>query len=496
MLSKFLITISVLFSFSYSVMADKINSNEANPLSVIDWLSEAYAPDKKKIKLSTTLSPPLENAFFIENNTLLHKSWEDSNTEALEKLISILDYDVNPELLNLIYKVLISEMGPANDSISSESLLLIRVNKLIEFGAIEQAQTLLESANPNSSLIFERLFDLSLITYTEETTCDRFLNNPSISSDYKIRIFCLARAGNWQSAETTLHASFALNLISTENYMLLMKFLAPENVSEHVIFIPIGLPTFLQYRILEAIGEKILGETLPNSFAHFELSQNTEWKGRILASERLIRTGALPFSQLLNVYQERQLSKSGGVWERVRLINQLEKILTEGSDLKKLSAFEIANTELISVDLHGFALTHYTPILLQILKRIQKEPVDINALIKPQDLEAISMLNSLSNAEQEPTNVNNSSFFSEALTVSDHIQVLDNLTGEYINYSLRDLISQDKRGEALLLALNLLKREHYADETKIKQGLKLLLSLGYSKQAEKTALFISEVNIF
>jgi len=496
MLSKFLITIFVLFSFSHSVMADKNNSDEANPLSAIDWLSETYAHDKKQIKPSTNLSPSLESPLSIEKNELLQKSWGDSNSETLEKLISILDYDVNPKLLDLIYKILISEFGPTKGSISSESLLLARVDKLIEFGAIEQAQTLLESADPNSSLIFERWFNLSLITYTEESTCDKLLNNPSISSNYKIRIFCLARAGNWRSAETTLHASLALNLISAEDYMLLLKFLTPENLPEHVIFTPIGLPTFLQYRILEAIGEKILGETLPNSFAHFELSQNSEWKGRILASERLLRTGALPFSELLRVYQERQLSKSGGVWERVKLVDQLEKILIQGSDLKKLSAFGSANTELKSVDLHDFALAHYTPELLQAIKRIQNKRGDINELIKPEYLETTSLINSLLNTEQELAAVNNLSFSSETLTVSDHIQILDNLTGEDINYSLSNLISQNKRGEALLLALNLLKKEHYADETKIEQGLKLLLSLGYSKLADQTASFIDEENLF
>jgi hypothetical protein len=79
---------------------------------------------------------------------------------------------------------------------------------------------------------------------------------------------------------------------------------------------------------MEAIGEPLQTSTLPLAFAHADLTSNAGWKTRLEAAERLSRTGAIEPNLLLGLYTEREAAASGGVWERVRAIQALDRAIT------------------------------------------------------------------------------------------------------------------------------------------------------------------------
>jgi hypothetical protein len=54
------------------------------------------------------------------------------------------------------------------------------------------------------------------------------------------------------------------------------------------------------------------------------------WKAEIEAAERLARSGALSENRLLGIYTDRAPAASGGLWDRVALIGQLDAAITAG----------------------------------------------------------------------------------------------------------------------------------------------------------------------
>ena len=129
--------------------------------------------------------------------------------------------------------------------------------------------------------------------------------------------------------------------------MLLLHFLYPELFDGDPLPAPPRLPSPLQFRLFEAVGERIPTEQLPVAFAVADLSSTTGWKARLRAAERLAAAGALPISQLLDVYAEGEPAASGGIWERVSAVRSLMTALeTESGDLVSAaleSAWQAAN---------------------------------------------------------------------------------------------------------------------------------------------------------
>jgi hypothetical protein len=178
--------------------------------------------------------------------------------------------------------------------------------------------------------LFRRRFDVALLTGAEQTACAELRDDPAISPTYPARIFCLARTGEWHTAAVTLDTATALGLLTPEEDDLLARFLHPELEEELPPLGPPLRPTPLMFRLYEAIGEPLPTTNLPLAFAHADLSPTAGWKAQIEAAERLARAGAVAPNLLLGLYTERRASASGGVWERVRAAQALDRALADG----------------------------------------------------------------------------------------------------------------------------------------------------------------------
>ena len=84
------------------------------------------------------------------------------------------------------------------------SLLLARIDRLLEIGALEPALALLELAGPAQPELFRRWFDIGLLTGRGGPRLRGAARTPAVSPTFPARIFCLARGGDWNAAELTL----------------------------------------------------------------------------------------------------------------------------------------------------------------------------------------------------------------------------------------------------------------------------------------------------
>lgn len=255
--------------------------------------------------------------------------WLGSDATRLAGMVRAMPPLTHPALQDLFDMLLVVEADPP--PASGDTLLVARVDALLLQGALDPAQALLERAGPDTPDLFRRWFDISLLQGTEDRACATFDAKPDLTPNYPTRTFCLARGGRWYTAALTLETATALGQIDEASRDRMARFLDPD-LFEGEVSPPLPDPvTPLDFRVLEAIGEPVPTAGLPLAFAQTDLRHIIGWKAQLEAAERLARVGALPANQLLGIYSARKPAASGGVWDRVALIQALDIALTAGN---------------------------------------------------------------------------------------------------------------------------------------------------------------------
>lgn len=323
-----------------SICASSVAAQE--PLSAIDWLSRtpaiilteppvtvtATSPD---IAVTPLDAPGRDAVGLLPSQTtgLPRSLWQASQSDTLARLISQLPASLTPAMQSLLYTLLLAEANPPGDAGTSDTLLRARIDRLLDLGALEPAAALLERAGPTTPALFSKWFDVTLLMGEEDIACLALTAQPYLAPDYRARIFCTARMGDWAGAVTTLNSAKALGLLGDHEDLLLARFLDPE-LFEGTPVPPVPAdPDPLTFRLYEAIGESLSTAPLPRAFAHADLRSIAGWKAQLEAAERLTRSGAIQSNRLLGIYTARQPAASGMIWDRVDAMQRLDSAIKD-----------------------------------------------------------------------------------------------------------------------------------------------------------------------
>lgn len=326
-------------------------AQQSAPLSAIDWLEQALTqplgPSAPPRAVAPQLSPsadiapiqtrPLQQSmldstglFAATRIGLPRDLWGPSDVTQLSEAVARLSSDMMPAAQRLMLRVLVAEFAPPRLGPQDKpgTLLVARLDKLIEIGALEQATQLIEAAPVQTAALNGRAFDIALLLGEEDRACARLQGQLAGPSGEAARIFCLARQGQWQSAYAALGAARALGGLTATEAQLLTRFLEEEE--QDLTLAPPTDLTPMGWRVLEALGEPVGTSTLPVAFAHADLRGTSGWRAQIDAAERLTRTGVMQPGRLMGIYTHRRAAASGGVWYRVRAVQSLDDALDSG----------------------------------------------------------------------------------------------------------------------------------------------------------------------
>ncbi|MEM9580730.1 MAG: hypothetical protein AAF891_08585 [Pseudomonadota bacterium] len=323
-----------------------------DPLSAIEWLERR--PEQIVTPLSqipraideppvadqittpqvavTPLGAPERGAAGLLPSTvtgLPRNLWSGSDVGTLSSLLARVRADDHPALLSLLYTLLLAEADAPLGS-GSEAFLNARAQKLLELGALDPADALLKRAGPAHPALFDTFFDVNLLASDAVQACAFLRADPALSRDLSRRIFCDARAQDWDTAALTLSTADAIGALSKSDTALLEHFLDPELFEGTAIPRAPAQPTALQFRLYAAIGEALPTAALPRVFAATDLGGDAGWKAQAEAAERLVRVGAISENSLLGIYTSRIPSASGGIWDRIEAVQRLETALGAG----------------------------------------------------------------------------------------------------------------------------------------------------------------------
>jgi len=419
--------------------------------------------------------------------------WGDSDTATLAGLIRRQPTDSLPEVQSLLYTILLAEVNAPKSDKSGAQLLLARTDKLLDFGALEQAQALLERAGPSEAEIFRRWFDVSLLTGHVDHACVAMQAAPGFAPTLEARIFCLARNGDWNAAAVTLATGETLGFITKAKADLLSRFLDP-GMYEGTPDLPVPAPlTPLDFTMREAIAQPRPTGALPPAFLGADLSPNSPWRNKIEAAERLVRLGALTPNQLIELYTAKVPAASGGIWDRAAAIQAFDVALLSGDVASISTTLPTAYSAMRDVALEVPFANHYGD-------RLEKFSLTGKAADIAFRVEMLSKGYETAARHASPTTDKQKFVIAVALgaQAGNLAKIPPSGTLEAAIAAaflqpvpagpLFDLLAKGDLGEAILRAMLLLKDGAFADPGDIQAALATFRAVGLEDAARRTAI--------
>ncbi len=476
------------------------------PLSAIDWLSKSLVtPVAQPAPVEPPVTPQAQDGVVTE-------SLGDVSTDALGVLapavtglpqalwggaqladIGRLFADRGPNLpaaQSLFITLLMAEADPPIGLPRGESLFLMRVDTLLEIGALDQARALLDIAGADRSPeIFRRYFDVALLIGDEDRACEALAKSPGLAPALSTRIFCLARAGDFDTAELTLDTARALGNVTPEEAALLARFMNPDLDETGITPIMPKPVTPLVFRIYQAIGEPLPDTSLPLAFTYADLSDTAGWKGQLDAAERLSRLGVVAPNLLLGLYTQQKPAASGGVWDRAAAVQALEaalaakdprlvaRTLAPAWALMQQAELEVPFATIYAPDLAGMTLTGDSASAAREILLLSPDAPKLTQGLTSADPAGAFLLALAQGKLQGVAPVDDTS-----------AAVARAFTTPEIPPEVQALIDQSRTGEAILSALPLLRLGAAGDNHALTEGLSVLIATGQVEPARRVAL--------
>ena len=510
-----------------------------SPLSAIDWLSQSVAPAPASAPLAAPPAPPgtMTPGTLLPGTTvprvideppvardaspprisvspldrpsadgigllspavtgLPQALWSGSDPADILALIQAdRSEDTLPALRDLLVTLLLASADPPLPA--DGSLFLARVDRLLDIGALEPAQALLESADREQPEIFRRWFDVSLLTGAEDAACAMIRTRPALASTYPARIFCLARNGDWTAAALTLSNARALGAITPEEEALLSRFLDPELYEGDPALAPPTRPSPLVFRLREAVGEGLPTAGLPRAFAHADLRPTAAWRNRIEAAERLVRTGAIPGSVLLAAYTEQEPAASGGVWDRARAVQAFDAAIAAGDARRVADTLPAAWAAIEEIRAEvAFATLYADPLLALDLPADAAALAFRIALLSPR-AEAAALARTNASFPTSPEEAlliaiargDGDAIAAAAPRAGAHAAgIVAGFTGAPVSEPLAGLIDGGQTGEAILRTIATARQGIAGDPMALGDAIAALRRLGLEGAARSTSL--------
>ena len=340
----------IRYFFYFLLLASPIAAQ--SPLSAIDWLSKANSKFQRSILEITNLDVDKTNDIQVSTlNSSEYQAigllpiyvtgipttiWRNSSFDDLEYSFKTMPTFSYSPIQELVYSLLLAEARPPLNEPSRYAFLEVRLDRLLNYGAVDPAIALVERASPVPERMIPQLFDISLLSSNNFPICEPVFQNTENRDLQAELIYCYARKGDWLTAHLILETEKVLGDLSDHEISLLSRYLEVDfNVDLSALLPPPDSITPLEYRLYEAIGEPIPAEYLPIQYSQSDLSGENGWRAQVIAAERLSLTGAIPENQILGIYTNHSPGASGGMWDRIKVINDLDAALDDKENLEK-----------------------------------------------------------------------------------------------------------------------------------------------------------------
>ncbi|WP_108782040.1 hypothetical protein [Pontivivens insulae] len=264
--------------------------------------------------------------------------WGDAPAGIIATLLRNIKNTGVPASRHLFNRILLAEARPPQ---GPPGLVLgVRIERLLDTGALDAAEAMLNRAEQPDLQVTELAFDIGVLTGRDDRVCSTLLNQTELAPNVESQIWCAARLGRWHEAAFLYRIATALEEIDPIRADHLAWFLDPEMFETGFeLDVPEAL-TPLDFALREAIGQPRPPGTLPLAYLDGDLSGNRTLRARIEAAEALVQRGDLPPPVLFATYRRARPAASGGLWGRSGAVQDLDDALRIGSVEEIIAAVE------------------------------------------------------------------------------------------------------------------------------------------------------------
>lgn len=499
-----------VLGLALSLTVHPAQAQDDRPLSAIDWLSdtldtprEAALPSTNDIaenalpedvSIAPLDAPGPDAAGLLPSSVtgLPRALWGASTATDLARRITTISTrpDLLPASRRLLNTLVLAELDPPIQSDRDGRLFLARIDALLAQGLLDEADALLTLAGIRTPELFRRAFDTKLLLGTEDDACRTLNTTPGLSPTLSARIFCLARAGQWDAAALTLESGEALGLIRSDQAELMARFLDPELFEGEPPLPMPDHPTPLTFRLMEAIGEPLPTHGLPLAFAQSDLRATSGWKARATAAERLARVGALSPNRWLGIWSEHLPAASGGIWDRIEALQTFETALNGGDTDAVSRSLPVAWDTMRRAGLQSvFAEVFAKPLSTLPLDDAASEVAFEVALLSPEyERIALSWERPLTRDQIFLHGIATGSLPTQRPSSDVASAIIAGFKAEGVPVRLTTLVSEQRLGEAILRAIELLEGGAAGDFDELSDAIQFFRAIGLEATARRAAL--------
>ena len=320
-----------------------------DPTSAVEWIQESKPSDstelahesyqdkrnliKPKINKSNLKPSDLNSVGIISSKItgINPNIWQKINEKTLFFLLKSLPNLEFYSAQTFLKRILISQTNAPiqtfGASRSGQFYLLAKLDKLIDIGALDEAEnTILQVPEINSEL-FIRWKKISFLTGRIDEMCKNFLQNQSISKDLSVRIICFAQTGDWNAAALILSTVSSLNLVNKSREKLLIDYLDPDLFSIDQTSHDIKKFDEIDFYLTNISKNFQLNVPSRVKYMYSTSKNKSNTANKILAAETLVRKKSINSSSLLDIYRNSHIEGSTGLWKRAIAVKNLDNTL-------------------------------------------------------------------------------------------------------------------------------------------------------------------------
>ena len=470
------------------------------PLSAIDWLNQLenaeptvtfpLGPIEAPIVdsglppavTSTALSPTEGRAIGLLApgvSGLPETLWQGADGQDIVDALRSLPDRLLPAQQELRLRLLLAQ-ATAPAGLDTEAFLQERAVSLARTGRVAEARALLAQLDRLGPDAFADFAAFGLLTETDDLVCERASQLVPDDVAFDLRVFCLARGGDWSAAAVLVQTAAVLGDLPAEDALLLAQFLDPELADQALPSGPLREQSPLAFRIREAIGAPVTTTDLPLPYAVTDLRPQVPWKAQLDAAERLAAAGSVSPNQLLGLYTQRVPAASGGVWDRAAAIQQLDYALANGAPATVDAALATAINELGRMGLRVALADMFAPELVAFGQAKSSRPEVTELILLSRQYEAATAFDAVPELARAVALGDTASTAAPANALQNAVHSAFALPAQ--SYSGTAL------GQDVLVAMALVDEAAQGNPSALSEALMALRSIGFEDIARRTAL--------
>ncbi len=423
----------------------------------------------------------------IERTKFPSDLWRNSSEKVLsEKLTSMPNLTLTST--NKIFKrLLLVDAKPPLNSIGVKNMgylfLLSRIDQLINLGAIDEVEEILNYIKEPSVELMKRKIQVASLNGRLAKTCDLANKYPNFEGMLQFKIICLVRKSDWQAAALAFTVGSSLKQFDEKERKLLLNYLDPDIQTNSLYDVEINDLSPTSFYLMHGKKELIPPDILPNKYAYAFSLFGSPPKIRIKSMEQLAAKYVVNSNTLFSLYRSSLIENKENANDSTIVVMQLEQAFNSDSEHNKLLALKQATKVFQKKNLLVHLSNEYVDELKNLYYSDDKRLKDlVIALLSLTD----GMTNQFFMMESNNPDINclidiKKKVFKEHETDSGLCKLVKKLNIEIIKKSFpthRNLDAQMEKGLILLESLNLLENGLSTEFEEVRLSLSMLTKIG------------------